>query len=68
MPTSTRQCNVSYLQDISANSYCCMRADVGIGPYNDLLDKSEFDTLICKKAKLVSAWLFIYSGFCLIFA
>jgi len=30
------------LQYISANSYCCMRADVGIGPYNDLLDKSEF--------------------------
>jgi len=42
MPTSTRQCNVSYLQDISANSYCCMRADVGIGPYNDLLAKSGF--------------------------
>ena len=42
MPTSTRQRNVAYLQYISANSYCCMRADVGIGPYNDLLDKSEF--------------------------
>ena len=31
---SLEQCNVAYLQYISANSYCCMRADVGIGPYN----------------------------------
>jgi len=51
MPTSTRQCNVSYLQDISANSYCCMRADVGIGPYNDLLDKSEFCAIILREAE-----------------